>query len=653
MADLATSMALLRGLHLAAGLSLLGTAGFIAWVLPAAGGVPDWLGHRLARLCWASGLIAVAAGLAWFVTQAAVIADASDFSEALQALPAVAAHTRYGNMLMIRLGLLLAAMLPLVGVALADGTMASGAMADGGRTATSARTRVHLILLLSAVALGLQGFIGHAGATAGAIGDGLVVSEALHLLAAGLWLGALIPLWLSLGMLSLEQSAVVCERFSPIGLGCVLVLAGTGCVQGLQLIGSLPALLGTAYGHIALLKIALFLAALALAGVNRLWLTDHLGARASGARRHLMISVSVETVCGFAIVAAAGFLASAVPAEHAVVVWPFGWQFSLITINEDVELRREVILSLLLMGGALVLVVAAMWWHRFRLATLAILAATVVARGGSLTLLTTEAFPTSFQTSTTGFTAQSIVRGQTLFAGDCVACHGPDAEGDGPAAAGLRIKPADLTMAHILEHSDGEMFWFLSHGIDDPEGGLAMPGFGAALSADDRWALIDYVRAHNIGVATQRDSAFGVALRAPGFAVICNGLAASTTADLRGRALHVVIGEAATGQPPVPRGAGIAVVNVAVASGETTNTQPEPGACMAVDPSAWRAYSVLADLPPEQMAGTEFLIDPEGWLRAVQRPGTTGGWHSAGNLLAAIRGISTHPLEGGQHDHHR
>ncbi len=40
MISAATMMALVRGLHLAATLSLLGTAGFLAWILPAAGTAP-------------------------------------------------------------------------------------------------------------------------------------------------------------------------------------------------------------------------------------------------------------------------------------------------------------------------------------------------------------------------------------------------------------------------------------------------------------------------------------------------------------------------------------------------------------------------------------------------------------------------------------
>jgi putative copper export protein/mono/diheme cytochrome c family protein len=676
MTSLATTMALLRGVHLAAALSLLGTASFIAWMLPAAGAAAAPLRRRLTRLCWVNGLVAVTAGLAWFGLQTATFVDAHSLTGAIEAFPLVALHTRFGNVLTVRIGLLvIATLLPFVmarpsppsstppsrvlstperpGV---DGLGPAPLAAPlGAHRGSMAGVCIHLTVALTAGALGLQGFIGHAGATGGAIGDGLVLSEALHLLAAGLWLGALTPLWLSLRTLPLAQAARVCERFSPIGLGCVLMLAGTAIVQGLQLIGSLPALFGTPYGQIALLKIALFLAALTLAAANRLWLTDRLASAVAGARRHLLISIGIETLFGLAIVIAAGILASTMPAAHSVPVWPFSWQFSLITINQDADLRREVILSLVLLGGAVLLLAGAIIWRRLRLAAFAILAATIALRAPSLALLTVAAYPTSFQTSPSGFTAESIAYGQALFVRNCVACHGPEAEGNGPAAAGLRIKPTDLTMPHVQGHSDGAMFWWLTRGIDNPEGGLAMPGFAASMSADDRWALIDYVRAHNAGVTMQRDTALEVPVRAPGFAVGCDGVPASSTEDLRGRVLHVIIGDAVRDPSPVPPEDGIATVTLLVPFGAAANTRPPPGACVAADSAAWNAYAILADLPPDEAAGTEFLVDPNGWLRAVQRPGTPGGWRSAGDLLAAIRLICVQPIEpptGGQHDHH-
>jgi putative copper export protein len=250
-------------------------------MLPAASVIPDTLRYRLTRLWWVSGLVVLLAGVAWFTIQSAIIADADTLSDVLDALPVVAMHTRYGNTVLVRL------VLVLVATILAF---------PSRRGMTEAR---YLTLGVTAIALGLQGMIGHAGATAGKIGDGLVLSESLHLLAAGIWLGALLPLWISLRALAPAQAALVCERFTPIGLACVLVLAGTGFAQGLALIGSLPALFGTQYGHFAALKITLFVAALVLAALNRLWLTDRLAAGGTRARRHLQVSICIETCLGW------------------------------------------------------------------------------------------------------------------------------------------------------------------------------------------------------------------------------------------------------------------------------------------------------------------------------------------------------------------
>lgn len=634
MISLATWTAVLRGLHLAASLSLLGTVGFIGWMLPAAVNLTHTLRRRLTRLWWASGLIALLAGGVWFILQAAAIAGAETLADLRDALPLVALDTRFGNVVLTRLGLLaVASVLPLI-------------------LGASRRLPIDLALCLAGIALGLQGFIGHAGATAGAVGEGLVLSEALHLLAAGIWLGALLPLWISLRFLTPAQAALVCERFSPIGLGCVLLLAGTGVAQGLELIGSLPALLGTRYGHIAVLKITLFLCALVLAALNRLWLTDRLIAGVPTARRHLQASVILETCTGLAIVTAAAFMASSPPAAHTTPVWPFPWQFSLITVNEDPDFRREVIVSLVAIGAAVALLAAALLARRFRLLALALLAAVAAVRGPSLSLLTVEAYPTSFQTSPTGFSAASIVRGQTLFTANCANCHGADGAGDGPAAAGMRIKPADLTMPHIWEHSDGEMFWWLTHGIDDPEAGssgaMAMPGFGDVLAADDRWALIDYVRAHNAGLAMRQDEAFDVPVRAPAMAITCTGLSASAMPDLFGHAVRVVTDAAAP--IDIPPQAGVSTINLTLRDG----TAPAQGGCAAADPAAWAAYAVLAAVPASSLSGAEFLIDPNGWLRAIRQPGT-GGWHTRDDLIAAIRNICSSPIQqtaGGSHEHH-
>ena len=615
--------ALLRGVHLAATLSLLGTAGFAVWMLPAGGSALQSLLRHLRRLWLVSGACAVLAGVAWFGAQAILIAGADTIGDGLAALPLVALHTRFGSILMARVGLL--------AVATGLGLSAFG----GSRTIGLGRW---LALVLVVAAVGLQGLIGHAGATVGAIGDGLVVSEFAHLLGAGIWLGALPPLWLTVRHLPPRDAAVVCERFSPVGLACVLLLAGTGLVQGLQLIGGIAPLLGTEYGHFALLKIALFLLALLLAAINRLWLTDRLAAK-DGARRQLLMSVAVETVIGLAIVTTAAFMASSPPAAHVQPVWPLSWQFSLVRLNEDADLRRQLGFSLIAIGTSVAMLAGAALWGRLRFLAAALLAAVIVWRAPSLALLTDKAVPTSFQVSPTGFSAASIVRGQAVFVANCTACHGAD--GNGPAAAGLRIKPANLTAPHIWEHSDGEMFWWVSHGVDSPGGGLAMPGFSGVLPEDDRWSLIDYLRAHSAAKVLRKDRGINLPLRMPAMAIRCPAIT-----GLAGHAVHIVTSDGF--DDDVPAVAGVTTVTLDL-------RDDTEGACVSADPAAWGAFAVLADVPPAELAGTEFLVDPNGFIRAARRPGSAAGWRTKDELIAAIRGICTHPIEqsnGGPHDHH-
>ncbi len=221
MIDLPTLTVLLRGLHLAATLSLLGSAGFVVWMLPAAAGAADSLRRRLNRLAWISGLVAILAGAVWFVLQSAAIAGVEDLSELRDALPVVAMHTRFGTVLLARLGLLSVATLlarsAAAGLVRAGGSsMPCPDKGAGGPTWQGGGIRLFATLLLTAAALGLQGLIGHAGAMEGTAAEELVASESLHLIAAGIWLGALLPLGLALKALpQVDQS---CLRLRAEGL---------------------------------------------------------------------------------------------------------------------------------------------------------------------------------------------------------------------------------------------------------------------------------------------------------------------------------------------------------------------------------------------------------------------------------------------------
>ncbi len=85
---------------------------------------------------------------------------------------------------------------------------------------------------------------------------------------------------------------------------------------------------------------------------------------------------------------------------------------------------------------------------------------------------------------------ESIRRGAAIFSQSCAVCHGNTGKGDGPGAAGLNPKPADLHADHVQGNSDGAMFWIISHGRE----GTAMPPWDTILSEEQRWDAVNFLR---------------------------------------------------------------------------------------------------------------------------------------------------------------
>ncbi len=272
---------------------------------------------------------------------------------------------------------------------------------------------------------------------AGALGATLSVTEALHLLSAGAWLGALPSLFLLIGILEPGPARRVVNRFSRFGAACVAVLAITIAIQSWVLMGGLPGLIGTDYGRIALVKLSLFLLLVAVAALNRLRLAPALSIVPAGPRR-LQFSIAAETGAGLVAVIAAGILLTQQPAMHLQPDWPFAVRFSTDALVEP-ELRPAVLQALFEAALALAALGMAIRFRRLRWPGLALALLLGWIAAPDLRLLLVPAYPTSFYRSPSGFTSASIVRGAGLFANNCTACHGPAGSGDGPLAKSLPI----------------------------------------------------------------------------------------------------------------------------------------------------------------------------------------------------------------------
>ena len=610
-------LALLRGLSVAALLSVFGSLLFRTVLAPPVlarmeVGEAAVFQRRWRLLFWSSWATAILATFGWLVLQAASIADASSVLAGVSAVPTVLADTQFGHILLARMAVLVLTALVM------------------GRE----ERRLWAATGLAAIATTLQAGHSHAAS----MYDGpsfLLVSEVVHLLAAGAWIGGLLPLLLLIASASPEAAAHASRRFLPLGATCVLLLAVTAGFQFWVLIGGLPGLIGTGYGLMALLKLALFGVLIGLAASNRFRLTPALAtASATYAKHRLLRSIAIETGVGLLVVLAAGLLTNLPPAMHVQPVWPFSERLSLATIQEDADFQLEVIQAALALAGALALLVVAVLARRVRWPAVGAAAVICWFVVPHLDLLLVEAYPTSFYHSPTSFAVTAVAAGAQLFPQHCAACHGAEGHGDGPAAKGLPIPPADLTAGHLWMHSDGELFWWLSHGIDAPEGDQAMPGFAAVLSDDERWDLIDYIRAHNAGVAMASTGSWPQPVQAPELQATCGGRTV-TLHDLRGQFIRLVIGKL----PAAATGGDVVTI---MATPDATSTKA--GFCVADDAMVPLAYAVVSGIPEAKIPGTQFLIDDQGWLRAVQTRDKPESWNDAHDLAAKISELRAHPL---------
>lgn len=123
----------------------------------------------------------------------------------------------------------------------------------------------------------------------------LDIALTLHLIAVAFWIGILTPLKRLTSQVETHgMAADVGHRFGIIASVTVPALIILGGYMGYQLVGSLPALIGTGYGQALIIKVLLVGSLLGLAAVNKLRFIPALRSGNAAAAKHLSKSISIE-----------------------------------------------------------------------------------------------------------------------------------------------------------------------------------------------------------------------------------------------------------------------------------------------------------------------------------------------------------------------
>ena len=242
---------------------------------------PDKALHGYLRgLVLTGAIIALTSGVLWF------------------AFPGPGLDTAFGQVLIVRL-------LLIAGAAILFARKPAGAAWS-------------VAVVLSACAVATIAWTGHA--RSGVIpGAGLhLLGDMLHLIAAGVWIGALA--WLLLLLIPYTRAPRreiehALAGFSGVGPGVVAALVITGIVNSLFLVGPQNALSlwRQAYGLTLLIKLALFIMMFVLAAVNRYRLTPRLAMAADRSTtdqtlRAFKGTIAAETVLAVLVLAAVALL---------------------------------------------------------------------------------------------------------------------------------------------------------------------------------------------------------------------------------------------------------------------------------------------------------------------------------------------------------
>jgi mono/diheme cytochrome c family protein/peroxiredoxin len=349
--------------------------------------------------------------------------------------------------------------------------------------------------------------------------------------------------------------------------------------------------------------------------------------------------IALEAGMVFVVLSLATAMTVITPAIHDDPQWPWRVRLSVDALSEIPFLQRlaHAPIEFVVMGAGLTALAIVFLVRRRPLLLFGTLFL-LVSGGAAIALqpLALEAYPTSFAHPQASNSASSIAEGMAVYQTHCASCHGSPT----PDSTGSWGSSVDLLAAETTWRSPGDLFWLITHGRPD----RGMPEFGSGLQETDRWNVINFLYAltmtafcsggpSRIGPEVKTNSAL---VPAPDVAISVGRLTPTSLRDFRGKRMALLVlydlpsSRARMSQLAKHYGAlsvqGVEVI--AAAPRSSLNAIADLGQSPSVlfpiitdgNEDVAAAYRLFAP----GAAHAEFLIDRQGYVRAIWRSDQTG-----------------------------
>lgn len=185
-------------------------------------------------------------------------------------------------------------------------TEAVAALLVAAALAASAPYRQAVTALAAGLLVASLALTGHAVMQEGWLGMAHRVNDAVHVLAGGAWLGALVPLSLTLAALNdperREAAEMALSRFSTVGHVAVALIILSGVINTILVLGRWPTDWSSPYQAMLAAKIALVVAMVCLAIVNRYGFIPRMAAHRPDVVRAIRSGTIAELTLGLGVV---------------------------------------------------------------------------------------------------------------------------------------------------------------------------------------------------------------------------------------------------------------------------------------------------------------------------------------------------------------